>query len=122
MASDARHTESRELEALRQTVADQLEHIDSLQARNDALAAQVTELRNELRAAHESLARRDKDLVDRENELVTRRSKELKARDDEVRWLRDIVEDLQEKLGAAEHAARAQPVARLKGRLRRLRS
>jgi chromosome segregation ATPase len=129
MASDARYTESRELEALRQTVADQSEHIDSLQTRNDALAAQVAELRDQLREAHESLTRRDKDLVERETELFTRRSKELKERDEEVRWLRDIVEDLQQKtaalqaqVDAAEEVARARPLARLKAGLRRIRS
>jgi hypothetical protein len=122
MARDSRHTEIGELEALRQTVADQLGHIDLLQGRNDALAAQVAELRGQLHEAHDSLVRRDEDLVERETELLTRRSKELKARDDEVRWLRDIVEDLQARLAAAEEAARAQPLPRLKTRLRRLRS
>jgi predicted RNase H-like nuclease (RuvC/YqgF family) len=122
MANDSRHTELRELEALRETVNDQLEHIDSLQGRNDALAAQVGELRDKLREAHDNLVRRDEDLVERETELLTRRSKELKARADEVRWLRDIVEDLQARLAAAEDAARAKALPRLKTRLRRLRS
>jgi cell division protein FtsB len=122
MASDSRHTELGELEALRETVADHLDHIDSLRGRNDALAAQVAELRDQLREAHESLVRRDEDLVDRENELLTRRSDELKARDDEVRWLRDIVEDLQAKLDAVEEKARTRPLARLKAGLRRNRS
>jgi chromosome segregation ATPase len=122
MANDSRHTELRELEALRETVNDQLEHIDSLQGRNDALAARVAELRDKLREAHDNLVRRDEDLVERETELMTRRSKELKARDDEVRWLRDIVEDLQARLAAAEEAARANALPRLKTRLRRLRS
>jgi chromosome segregation ATPase len=122
MASNARYTESRELEALRQTVADQSEHIESLQGRSDALAAQVSELRDQLREAQDSLARRDKDLVERETELLTRRSEELRARDHEVRWLRDIVEDLQAKLDAAEETARSQPLARVRARLHRLRS
>jgi cell division protein FtsB len=115
MAGDSRDTE---LEALRQTVADQLEHIDSLRERNDALAAQVAELRDQLRDAHESLARRDEDLIDRENELTTRRSRELKARDDEVRWLRDVVEDLHGRLDAAEEASRSRYLSRLNTRLR----
>jgi len=122
MSNDSRHTEPRELDALRETVNDQLEHIDSLQGRNDTLAAQVAELRDKLREAHDNIVRRDEDLVERETELATRRSKELKARDDEVRWLRDVVEDLQARLAAAEEAARAKALPRLKTRLRRLRS
>lgn len=118
MAGDSRDTELRELEALRQTAADQSEHIGSLQERNDALAAQVAELRDQLRDAQQSLALRDEDLVDRENELVTRRSEELKARDDEVRWLRDVVEDLKTRLEAAEEAARSRYLSRLNALLR----
>jgi len=118
MAGDSPDTELRELEALRQTVADQLEHIDSLQERNAALAAQVAELRDQLREAHESLASRDEELVDREKELATRRSEELKARDDEVRWLRDVVEDLKARLEATEGAARSRYLSRLSVRLR----
>jgi chromosome segregation ATPase len=95
MANDSRHTELRELEALRETVNDQLEHIDSLQGRNDALAAQVAELRELLDDANENLSLRDEDLQRRETELLTRRSEELMARDDEIRWLRDVVADLQ---------------------------
>jgi peptidoglycan hydrolase CwlO-like protein len=122
MAGDPRDTELRELDALRQTVADQSEHLDSLQERNGALAAQVAELRNQVRDAHESLARRDEELVERENELMTRRSKELKARDDEVRWLRDVVEDLRARLDASEEAGRSRYLSRLNARFRSRRS
>jgi len=118
MAGNSRDTDLRELDALRQTLADQLEHIDSLRERNEALAAQVAELRDGLRDAHESLASRDEELVDRENELMTRRSEELKARDDEVRWLRDVIEDLKARLEAADEAARSRYLSRLNARLR----
>jgi Tfp pilus assembly protein FimV len=118
MAGNSRDTQLRELDALRQTVADQLEHIDSLQERNEALAAQVAELGDQLREAQEGLALRDQDLVDRENELMTRRSQELKARDDEVRWLRDVVTDLQARLDAAEEAGRSRYLSRLNARFR----
>jgi O-antigen biosynthesis protein len=115
-------SEVRELDALRQTVGDQLQHIDALQERNDALAEQLAELRELLENAHESLSLRDEDLQRKETQLLTRRAEELKARDEEIHWLRGVVADLQMKASTEQAPAggRTGILPRLKARLRRL--
>jgi SAM-dependent methyltransferase len=125
-------SEVRELEAFRATVDDQAEHIDALQERNDALASQVAELRELLKNAHKSLARRDDELQEKEARLLTRRADELKARDEEIHWLRGVVADLQGKIDDLHaHAASVEEQrsaglarfsSRLKARLARLRA
>jgi 2-polyprenyl-3-methyl-5-hydroxy-6-metoxy-1,4-benzoquinol methylase len=115
--------EARELAALRQTVGDQSQHIDALRERNDALAAQVAELRQLLEDAHESFRLRDENLLRKETELLTRRAEELKARDQEIHWLRGVVADLQMQTPSTNEAPpprRSAILPRLRARLRRL--
>jgi chromosome segregation ATPase len=90
-----------ELEALRRTVNDQLEHIEALQARNEALATRANELRLLLERSQADLRLRDERLERKERELVTRRDEELKACDEEIHWLRAVVADLETELAKA---------------------
>ena len=107
-----------ELEAYRQTVADQLQHIEALESRNQALAGQMSELRGLLEETQQGLAQRDEEFRRAEMDLATRRTEEVKARDEEIHWLRGVVADLQAQI--AEREGPPTP-RRAMSRLKRLR-
>jgi DNA repair exonuclease SbcCD ATPase subunit len=101
---------SKELEALRLTVAEQTRHLDTLRARLDDMAKRQVELRELLLEAHGNLARRDDEIerlgaqmieeIRRREEEIRRREDEMRRRDDEIRRRED---DIQRKDGEIDH-------------------
>jgi peptidoglycan hydrolase CwlO-like protein len=105
-----------EVEALRLTLAEQSEHLDSLRARLDEMVKRQVELRELLLEAHRDLVGRDEAIERLQNEMVheiRRREEEIERKDGEIDHRGRVIGELQAALDQAQETTAAMEATRV---------
>jgi uncharacterized protein involved in exopolysaccharide biosynthesis len=91
-----------DVQALRLTVAEQADHLDSLRARLEEMAKRQVELRRLLLEAHESLVERDAEIERVRGEMVEEIRRDLQLKDGEIAHRGEVIAELQAAVAAME--------------------